>query len=247
MRKRILGFALIISILTSLFVGIAVKAAEAAMPVNIRAAYCYYADGKVKVPITFKSANAAGTVFLAVYNNGQLVKLKQEELAIKETKKTIVIENADESYLGNEIKAFCWGGDNSVTPISNSVDIQFETEIVVKMKLVSDEIDLYTDRSNPSLYTVFTNTERYILRKINVCIDDAVENHAEELDADFVEREYEIEINEVKGVYDEMTEGAKEAFKGKLAGNLDTDNLFWLADTLGIDLSEYGINKDDYI
>ncbi|MBQ7986536.1 MAG: S-layer homology domain-containing protein [Clostridia bacterium] len=137
-------------------------------------------------------------------------------------------------------------GDNSGDEDTGSnID---RSKLIETLISVSEEIALYTDRSKPNFYTVFNNTERAILSKIKVCIDDAVTNHENELDADFIKTTYYDEINEVHGIYDQMSaSGQDDAFIGKLAANFAIYNLIWLADTLGVDLEAYGINPDDYI
>ncbi len=133
------------------------------------------------------------------------------------------------------------GGDNG-----NSGE---ESEIVKKLKAVSEEITPCINRDVVgSSYAQFTAQERAMLEKIQICIDDAVINHANELDSNFIKSTYETEILEVHGIYDEMVaEGKDDAFIGKLAIHFATYNLIWLADTLGIDLEKYGINPSDFV
>ena len=123
------------------------------------------------------------------------------------------------------------------------------SEMVEKLKAVSAEITPCIDRNAiGSSYAQFTAQERAMLKQIQICIDDAVANHADELDANFIKNTYEAEIFEVHAIYDEMVaDGMDDAFIGKLAIHFATYNLIWLADTLGIDLEKYGINPSDFM
>ena len=141
------------------------------------------------------------------------------------------------------------GGDEDIDP---DEPIDYETinkEMVDNLQLVSDDIAMYIDPTITDFYTIFTNEEKYILRKIKVCIDDAISHQKEvEIDADYIKNEYDYEIGELKGIYEEMkVEGRSGAFHSRLFINLNSYTLFWLAETLGIDTSDYGINPEDYI
>lgn len=119
-------------------------------------------------------------------------------------------------------------------------------EIVEKLMAVAEDIEPCIDKNDP-LHREFTNPERIILEEIKVCIDDAIANHADELDADFIKNTYSAEIKEVHAIYDDLVaEGEDDKFIGKLAINFATYNLIWLADTLGIDLERYGIDPSIY-
>ena len=147
---------------------------------------------------------------------------------------------------GNSGNGGSTGGDTGSSEDSgNEID---RSKLVETLKSVSEEIALYSDRNKPNFYTVFNNTERTVLTKIKACIDDAVANHENELDANFIKDTYRDEILEVHGIYDQMgLSGQDDAFIGKLAANFAIYNLIWLADTLGVDLEKYGINPSDYI
>ena len=125
---------------------------------------------------------------------------------------------------------------------------EINDEMVDNLKLISDDIAMYIDPLIPDFYSVFTNEEKYILRRIKICIDDAITHKNEvEIDADYIKSEYEEEILDVKAVYDDMELGGRAGgFHSRLFVNLNSYTLLWLADTLGIDLSEYGINPGDY-
>lgn len=123
-----------------------------------------------------------------------------------------------------------------------------DSEMVKKLKAVSEEIALYTDRNLTDFYNVFSNEEKYMLTTIKTCIDDAVANHKDKLTADFIRNTYNTEITQVQADYDQMVQnGQDNAFIGKMAANFTIYNLVWLADTLGIDLEAYGINPNDFM
>ena len=121
---------------------------------------------------------------------------------------------------------------------------KLNAEMVENLKLISDDIALYIDPKNSTFYSIFTNEEKYMLKNIKRCIDDALTYaDKEEIDADFIKSTYNDDIEDVQSVYDELKENDKHGeFHKKLATNLTTYTLIWLADTLGIDLSEYGID-----
>lgn len=247
MVKKILSFVLMLSVLLSIFT-IKVNAKE--MPVSINEVYCYYKDGKITAEVKFKHVKENGVVYLAIYDKGKFVAVNQEEILADKFSKNVKIDGADESYIGYDAKIMCMGKDNLLTPISSHFSVKitsYSTEMVRKLTAVSNEIALFMDRSKPDLYTIFNNTEKTMLRKIKTCIDEAIKDHAEELTGDFIQNNYKTQIAEVRGIYDKMTNSAKDAFKGKMVANFTMANLVWVADALGIDLSAYGINKDDYI
>lgn len=247
MIKKILSFLLMISVVLSLFT---IKANAKEMPVSINEVYCYYKDGKVTAEVKFNQIKETGVVYLAIYDKGKFVALGQEEFSKDKLSKNIKIDGADDSFIGYDAKIICLGKDNLLTPISAHLDVKitnYASVMVRKLTAVSNEIASFTDRSKPDLYTVFNNTEKTMLRKIKTCIDDAITSHPEDLTGDFIQSYYETQIAEVRGIYDKMTKSAKEAFKGKMVSNFTMANLVWVADALGIDLSSYGINKDDYI
>jgi len=126
---------------------------------------------------------------------------------------------------------------------------EINEEMVANLQLVSDDIAMHIDPEIPEFYSIFTTEEKYILTKIKTCIDDAITHKDEvKLDADYIKTEYNAEISEVKGIYDTMkAEGRASGFHSRLFVNLNSYTLFWLADTLGIDTTEYGINPGDYI
>ncbi len=137
------------------------------------------------------------------------------------------------------------GGGNKPKPNYGEIN----AEMVENLQLISDDIAMYIDPSISDFYSVFTDEERYILRKIKTCIDDVIKQKDKvKIDADYIKNEYNSEISEVKDIYDEMqAEGRANGFHSRLFVNLNSYTLFWLAETLGIDLSEYGINPGDYI
>jgi len=252
MKKRLLSFVLLIGILSSLFMAFPVTAgaAEGTMPVSFEEVYCYYTGGTVTAKITLDSSEKDGLIYLAIYNDGQLVGSGHEVLTAGEVKKTIEIAGADESYIGYEAKVICWGEFHLLTPIAEAFETvvePYESEMIRRLKAVSAETAPFIDKNNTESYSVFNSAERYILKNVKICIDDAIANHADEIDGDFVKNYYKDEIADVKAVYDEMRDnGTDDAFIGRLAANYTTENLIWLADTLGVDLEKYGIDSSKY-
>ncbi len=253
MKKKILSFVLIISILSSLFTAFhMVSAAETELPVGISELYCYYADNKVTAELDFEFVNEAGVVYLAVYDGAKMLTAKQETFSKDELEKTIEIPDIYENYIGYEAKVICFGREYSLKPIAIPASIEiteYEAEIVRRLRAVSREITPCIDRTVAnSVYSQFTAQERALLREIQPCIDDAVANHADELTPDFIQNNYETEIGRVHEIYDEMVDAGKDdAFISKLATYFTTRNLIWLADTLGIDLEKFGIDKSKYL
>lgn len=261
MKKKIFSFILMICILLSFTAINASAASDSEMPVSISSVECYYADSTVIANVTFDYTNEDCKVILAIYDAGKFVTANQKALSAGEVNKTIEIRDIDDSYIGYEAKILCWGGDDFLTPLTSAFETQIteesssggdtESEVITRLKAVSNEIAPFLDRSNPSTYTVFNSRERSALKKIKACIDDAVVTHydvlnKDDVDPDFIETTYEAEIDEIYDVvYVDMTEDEREAFKGKLASNFDQDNLIWLADTLGIDLADYGITTQE--
>lgn len=256
MKKKILSFVLMICILSSFFTIKVIAAGDSEMPVSISLVECYYAESKIVANITFDYADEDGNVILAIYDGGKFVTANQKSLSAGDSEKTVEITDVDESYIGYEAKVFCWDGDNRVTPISASFETQVaeksssgeedgESELIIRLRSLSAQIEPYLDRKQPNYYTVFNSAERYVLKTIKPCIDDAVETHydvlnSDDVDPDFIENTYKTEIDDIRDVvYNDMTEDDREAFKGKLAANFDEENLMWLADTLGIDVSQY--------
>lgn len=254
MKKRILSFVLLISILSSVFTGFqaTVSAAKAEEPVVIEELYCYYADNKVVAEVDFKTIKESGVVYLAVYDGARMLVAKQETFTTEKLEKTIEIPDIYENYIGYQAKVFCFGGENSIKPIAvpASVEIaEYEAEIIRRLRAVSREITPCIDRNaENSVYSQFTSQERALLKTIKPCIDDAVENHADELTPDFIKNYYETEISEVHAIYDEMVDqGKDDAFIANLARYFTTRNLIWLAETLGIDVEKFGIDKSKYL
>ncbi len=141
-------------------------------------------------------------------------------------------------------------GDDNTGDDEEPIDYEkINEEMVDNLQLVSDDIAMYIDPAIPDFYSVFTNEEKYILRTIKYCIDEAITyEEIRIIDAEFIKGEYDDEILELKGIYDTMqAEGRAGGFHSRLFVNLNSYTLFWLAETLGIDLSEYGINPGDYI
>ena len=134
--------------------------------------------------------------------------------------------------------------DEPEEPIDYS---EINAEMVENLQLISDDISLYIDSKYPNFYSVFTNEEKYILKNIKKCIDKAITyEDSEVIDADFIKSTFNDEILDVKSVYDDLRDRDKHGeFHKKLATNLTTYTLLWLAETLGIDLSEYGIDVSE--
>ena len=255
--KKILSFILIISMLSSLFSTFPMVASAATntgdVPISIEAVYCYYKEGKVRASVRFEDhTDESGTVFLAVYDEGKLVNIGQNTFEEGKSAKVVEITGVDERYIGYEVRAFCWGRENSMIPISLPFIEEitdYQTVMVRILNAVSDELDIYTVRTNKT----FSNQEKAILKPINACIDDAVANHASELDdnfAEFIETYYGEEINGengVKKIYEDMTDEEEGTFKSRLVNNFTLANLIWLAEALGIDVEQFGINKEDYV
>lgn len=238
MKKRILSFVLIISILSSLLGAIPVMATGGEMPVSISSVYCGYADGEVIAEIDFDAVSEAGTVILAVYNGEKFVTAIQGLLSVGELEKSIKIAGADSGYLGYEAKVLCWGKENLSKPIAIPCDtliVEYERETIRRLRAVSAEIEPCLDKNNKK-YRDFTNPERLMLDIIKECIDEAIADYPDEVDADFIKTQYEAQIDEVKAIYDDLqNDGLDGRFKTALANNFTMDNLYWLADTFGID------------
>lgn len=242
--KKFLNIVLLISIIISLFASFPMAAgAEGTMPVSITSVKFTYEDNSVTADIVFEYANEDGVIYFALYDGEKLVATSQTTLSKDDTKKSVQITDTDENYEEYKAKIMCWGGQHNLTPLSK---VYIETELIRRLKAVSQETATYIDKTSPD-YTIFNNAERYILKIIKERIDDAVANHADEIDADFIRNYYEEEIKEVYDVYSEMKDqGKDDAFIGKLASNYTVENLIWLADTLGIDLEKYGIDVSKY-
>ena len=254
MKNKFLSFALIISIILSLFTAFGVVNASAEMPVHIKSVDCDYLDSKVTAEVTFKSVTQDGIVFLALYDGEKFITANQEEIAVGDTTKNIEITGADESYKGYDAKIICFGKDG-LAPIStvlglkvgdhfedNSENEEMGREIAAKLQAVSNKIIQCTDRNSPELnielYTIFTGAERAVLTKVKYCIDKALLLPAHMLTADVIKVNCESEIEAAKAEYDKMTKEAKEAFKGKMPKAFDIDELEWIAKALGVDVSD---------
>ena len=106
------------------------------MPASIKSAYCWYDNNKVTAKIKFNYIEQAGTLYLAIYDEGRLVTLQDKPVAIDEIENTIEIIDVDEKYKDYDVKVLYWDGNTSLKPLAKFV----ETEIVEAI-LVDDVLE----------------------------------------------------------------------------------------------------------
>ncbi len=124
---------------------------------------------------------------------------------------------------------------------------EINAEMIKNLKIVSKDIGRQIDDPNTDFNV---NDELYILKVIKKCIDETITYEDKlEITAQFIKTSHHDEIQEVQGIYDGIKakgEASVNSFHSKLFINLNSTSIFWLADTLGIDLSEYGLDASDY-
>ena len=139
------------------------------------------------------------------------------------------------------------GGDSgNNNPTINYKEIN--AEMIKNLKVVSKDVG----RQLGDPHTDFNvNDELYILRVVKNCIDETITyEEVLEITPEFIKTTHYDEIADVQGVYDSIKakgEASVNSFHSKLFINLNSTSIFWLAETLGIDLSEYGLDSSDYI
>lgn len=138
------------------------------------------------------------------------------------------------------------GDSGNSNPTVNYKEIN--AEMIKNLKIVSKDIGRQLDDPNTDFNV---NDELYILRVVKECIDETITYEEKlEITADFIKTSHYSEITDVQGVYDsikEKGEASVNSFHSKLFINLNSTSIFWLAETLGIDLSEYGFDSSDYL
>lgn len=101
-----------------------------------KSVYCWYDNNKVTAKIKFNYIEQAGTLYLAIYDEGRLVTLQDKPVAIDEIENTIEIIDVDETYKNYDVKVLYWDGNSSLKPLAKFV----ETEIVEAI-LVDDVLE----------------------------------------------------------------------------------------------------------
>lgn len=140
------------------------------------------------------------------------------------------------------------GGSSGGTGGSGStIDYKaLNAEMIKNLKAVSKDIGREVEDPNSDFNV---NDELYILKVIKKCIDETITYEDKlEITSEFIKTTHADEIKEVQGIYDTIkANGNADSFHSKLYINLNSSSIFWLADALEIDLSEYGIDASDYI
>ena len=106
------------------------------MPASIKSVKCWYDNNKVTAKIKFNYLEQAGTLYLAIYDEGRLVTLQDKPVTIDEMENTIEIIAADDNYKDYDVKVLYWDGNSSLKPLAKFV----ETEIVEAV-LVDDVLE----------------------------------------------------------------------------------------------------------
>ena len=106
------------------------------MPANIKSVHCWYDNNKVIAKIKFNHLEQAGTLYLAIYDEGRLVTLQEKPVTIDEIENTIEIIDVDETYKNYDVKVLYWDGNSSLRPLAKFI----ETEIVETI-LVDDVLE----------------------------------------------------------------------------------------------------------
>lgn len=139
------------------------------------------------------------------------------------------------------------GGDSgNSNPAINYKEIN--AEMIKNLKVVSKDVGRQLDDPNTDFNV---NDELYILKVVKECIDETITyEEVLEITPEFIKTTHYDEIMDVQGVYDSIKakgEASVNSFHSKLFINLNSTSIFWLAETLGIDLSEYGFDSSDYL
>ncbi|MBR4892719.1 MAG: leucine-rich repeat protein, partial [Clostridia bacterium] len=105
---------------------------------NIKSVNCWYHNNKVTVKIKFNYIDQAGTLYLAIYDEGRLVDIKDKPVEIDEIENTIEIFDVDERYKDYNVKVFYWDGNSSLKPLSKFVETEIVEAVLVEDVLESE-------------------------------------------------------------------------------------------------------------
>ena len=108
------------------------------MPANIKSIRCWYDNNNITAKIKFNHLEQAGTLYLAIYDEGKLVALHDKPLTIDDTENTIEIIDVDETYKNYDVKVFYWNDSFSLKPLANSVEAEIVEAILVDAVLESE-------------------------------------------------------------------------------------------------------------
>ncbi len=99
-------------------------------PAAIHSALCLYDKGKITAKIQFDYLMQDSFLAVAVYNQRKLVTLKTLPVTPSDLNYSFEFD-ADESYKGYEVKAFCWESARSLKPLSKADEtVITEAEII---------------------------------------------------------------------------------------------------------------------
>ena len=108
------------------------------MPASIKSVYCWYDNNKVTAKINFNYIEQAGTLYLAIYDEGRLVTLQDKPVAIDEIENTIEIIDVDEKYKDYDVKVLYWDGNSSLKPLAKFVEAEIVEAVLVEDVLESE-------------------------------------------------------------------------------------------------------------